>query len=133
MTGVVVATHGVFGKVLLETLGSLLGVPGSFRAVSLEPQEGLEEFLAKVQKALDEVDPQKKGAVMLVDLFGGTPFNVGLRLAQGRSLEMVTGINLAMLIQAASRWEDLDPVSLAQEVQQSAREGIRTSQEIIKK
>ncbi|HVZ80809.1 MAG TPA: PTS sugar transporter subunit IIA [bacterium] len=133
MTGVVVATHGEFGKALLGTLGTILGVPEGFRAVSLEAQEGLEEFLAKVTAALDQVDPGKKGAVLLVDLFGGTPFNVGLRLAQERPLQVVTGINLAMLIQAASRWEDLDPPALAQEVQKSAREGILTSQEIIKK
>jgi PTS system mannose-specific IIA component len=133
MTGVVVATHGEFGKALLAVLGSILGVPEGFRAVSLEAQDSLETFLAKVQEALDQVDPQKTGAVLLVDLFGGTPFNVGLRLAQERPLQVVTGINLAMLIQAASRWEDLDPAGLALEVQKSAREGILTSQEIIKK
>jgi PTS system mannose-specific IIA component len=133
MTGVVVATHGEFGKALLGVLGTILGVPEGFRGVSLEAQDSLETFLAKVQEALDQVDPQKKGAVLLVDLFGGTPFNVGLRLAQERPLQVVTGINLAMLIQAASRWEDLDPAGLAQEVQKSAREGILTSQEIMKK
>ncbi len=133
MTGVVVATHGDFGKSLLEVLGSILGVPEGFRAVSLGSGDSLETFLSKTQEALDQVDPQKKGALLLVDLFGGTPFNVGLRLSQERSLQVVTGINLAMLIQAASRWEDLDPLGLAQEVQKSAREGILTSQEIIKK
>jgi PTS system mannose-specific IIA component len=133
MTGVVVATHGDFGKSLLGVLGTILGIPEGFRAVSLGSEDSLETFLSKVQTSLNEVDPDKKGAVLLVDLFGGTPFNVGLRLSQERPLQVVTGINLAMLIQAASRWEDLDPEALAQEVQKSAREGILTSQEIIKK
>jgi mannose/fructose/sorbose-specific phosphotransferase system IIA component len=133
MIGVVVATHGEFGNVLTATLGLLLGEPEGVRSVALGADETLETFQKKVEEALTAVDPQKKGALMMVDMMGGTPFNVGLRLAQTRPLQVVTGVNLAMLIQVGSNRGEAELETYTREVQKAGRDGIVTSLELLKK
>ena len=55
----------------------------------------METFMAKMEKALQTVDPKGTGALVLVDMLGGTPFNVAVQMAQKRKIEVVTGVNLA--------------------------------------
>jgi PTS system mannose-specific IIA component len=133
MIGVIVATHGEFGLALLATLRMILGETEGIAAIDLVAQDSMESFQAKMEKALDAVDPKGLGALLLVDMLGGTPFNVALRLAQTRKLQVVTGVNLPMLIKAASDREEAQLERLAQDVQAATRESIVTSLELLKK
>src|SRR5262245_17964627 len=98
MIGVVVATHGEFGNVLLATLKGILGEADGMSAVSLESSDSLEAFQTKLEKAVKEADPRGEGVLVLVDMLGGTPFNVAIRLANAGKIQVVTGVNLPMLI-----------------------------------
>jgi PTS system mannose-specific IIA component len=133
MIGVIVATHGEFGLVLLSTLRMILGETEGIAAIDLVSQDSMESFQAKMEKALEAVDPNGSGALLLVDMLGGTPFNVALRLSQTRKLQVVTGVNLPMLIKVASDREETQLERLALEVQAATREGIVTSLELLKK
>jgi|SRR5581483_5696768 len=132
MIGVVVATHGEFGNKLLSTLQMILGEAEGVTSVSLDAQDSMEAFQAKLEKALQTVDPNVTGALVLVDMLGGTPFNVALRISQSRKLQVVTGVNLPMLIKVASHREETDLDQLVPEVQKAARESIVTSVELLK-
>jgi mannose/fructose/sorbose-specific phosphotransferase system IIA component len=133
MIGVIVATHGEFGLVLLSTLRMILGETEGIAAIDLVSQDSMESFQVKMEKALDAVDPKGSGALLLVDMLGGTPFNVALRLSQTRKLQVVTGVNLPMLIKVASDREETQLERLALEVQAATRESIVTSLELLKK
>src|SRR5580692_11111228 len=102
MIGVIVATHGDFGLGLLSTLRMILGETEGITAIDLVSQDSMDSFQAKMEKALETVDSKGTGALILVDMLGGTPFNVALRLAQDRKIQVVTGGNLPMLIKIAS-------------------------------
>jgi len=132
MIGIVVATHGDFGQALLATLKAILGESEGMIAVALEASESLETFQAKLQKAVVEVDPKTEGTLVLVDMLGGTPFNVGLKMAQAApdKVAVVTGVNLPMLITAASHRGAGDLSDLAQEVQVATRGAVVTSVEL---
>jgi PTS system mannose-specific IIA component len=133
MIGVIVATHGEFGLALLSTLRMILGETEAITAIDLLSQDSMESFQVKMEKALETVDPKGMGALVLVDMMGGTPFNVALRLAQTRKLQVVTGVNLPMLIKVASQGDDAELDLLVPEVQGATRESIVTSLELLKK
>jgi PTS system mannose-specific IIA component len=133
MIGVIVATHGEFGLVLLSTLRMIMGETEGIVAIDLVSQDSMESFQSKMEKALETVDPKGSGALVLVDMLGGTPFNVALRLSQTRKLQVVTGVNLPMLIKVASDRDGTQLERLAQDVQAATRESIVTSLELLKK
>lgn len=124
MFGVVIATHGEFGKELVATLQMILGESEGIQALSLLPSESLESFQSKLEEALNKVDSENKGSLVLVDMVGGTPFNVALLAAQTHFLRIVTGVNLPMLIKIATSRDEKDLEVLVQETQKVTRESI---------
>ena len=132
MIGVIVATHGEFGNILLSTLEMILGKTEGIVSVSLLAEDAMEGFQEKLEMALNGVDPSGQGALVLVDMLGGTPFNVAARLAQQKKILILTGVNLPMLIKAASHHESENLEDFAMEVQKSAKESILSSTELFK-
>jgi PTS system mannose-specific IIA component len=133
MIGVIIATHGEFGNALLDTLRMILGDIEGIESLSLLSEDSMETFMAKMDKALNQVDPNAAGALVLVDMLGGTPFNVSVQLAQKRKIEVVTGVNLPMLIKVSSHRDEPDLKFLASEVQKTTRESIVTTLDLFKK
>lgn len=133
MIGVVVATHGEFGNILLSTLRMILGEVEGTASCALLPEDSLDAFRNKMEAAFQSVDPEGKGVLVLVDMLGGTPFNVAVQLAQQRKVQVVTGVSLPMLIKVASHREETDLEGLTREVQQAARESILTSLDLFGK
>jgi len=133
MFGIVVATHGDFGTELVATLKMILGENEGVQSLSLHPSESLESFKEKLEIILKKVDPKNHGALVLVDMVGGTPFNVALLTAQTFKLQIVTGVNLPMLIKVVTSQDDKDLEHLALETQKVAREGVLTSVELLRK
>jgi mannose/fructose/sorbose-specific phosphotransferase system IIA component len=133
MIGVILATHGEFGNDLLATLKMILGEAEGLLSLALEPSDSLETFQGRMEKALQAVDPQGRGTLVLVDMLGGTPFNVAVRLAQDRKVQVVTGVSLPMLIKVASHRDETDLEQLTREVQKAARESVVTTLDLFKK
>ncbi len=133
MIGIVIATHGEFGKELLSTLQMILGETEGVQAVSLQSSDSPENYKQKIEGVLHKVDPKGKGSLLLVDMMGGTPFNVGVLTAQTHKLQIVTGVNLPMLIKAVTTREGADLEKLALETQKVTRESILTTVEMFKK
>jgi mannose PTS system EIIA component len=133
MFGVIVATHGEFGNSLLATLRMILGETPGMLSVPLAPEDSMESFQSKLEKALAAVDPQGNGAIVMVDMLGGTPFNVAFQIAQKKKIQVMTGVNLPMLIKAISNPEETDLDRLVPEIQKTTRESILTSDDLLKK
>jgi mannose PTS system EIIA component len=133
MFGVIVATHGDIGNQLLSTLKMVLGEVEGMASVALGSQDSVETFEEKMAQALEQVDPKGTGTLALVDMLGGTPFNVALRMSLDRPLSVVTGVNLPMLIKIASHRDETNLNEFVQEVQKATRESIVTSTELLKK
>jgi PTS system mannose-specific IIA component len=133
MIGVLIVTHGEFGNALLDTLRMILGETEGMVSVPLLSRDSPENLRMKMEKAVDQVDPKAQGALILVDMLGGTPFNVGIQLATTRNVKVITGVNLPMLIKVVSHREDTDLDALSLDIQQTTREGVVTSVELFKK
>ena len=132
MIGIVVATHGELGRSLAGTLRMILGEIQGLAAVALESSDSLEIFQEKLEKALAEVDPKGEGSFVLVDMLGGTPFNVSFRLSQEKPIQLITGVNLPMLLKAVSHQGDSDIQALAPEVAKAGRDGVIWARDLLK-
>ncbi len=133
MIGVLIATHGEFGTALLDTLKMIIGETEGMVSVPLLSKDSPENLRMKMEKAVDQVDPKAQGALILVDMLGGTPFNVGIQLATTRNVKVITGVNLPMLIKVVSHRDETDLDALSLDIQQSTRDGVVTSVELFKK
>lgn len=116
MVGVVVAAHGGLAEALVAAAEEIVGPLPRLRAISFPPHEGLTEVQARIRTAVDEVD-EGDGVVVLVDLFGGTPANCCLPLLDDGNLDIVTGVNLPMLMRLPAARERLHaPQELARDL-----------------
>lgn len=123
MVGSVIVTHGPLAQALLETARLIVGDLPHVIAVGLEPWEGPSVCNDKVHRAVDEVD-DGDGVIIFADLPGGTPCNVGLTCVADRRVEVVTGVNLSMLVKLRSA--QLAQVPLGETAHQVAAYGTRS-------
>ncbi len=102
LVGVLVVTHGGLGQELVKAAGTIVGGVKHIESVSLGWHDDVEKSKAKIAKAVESVD-RGKGVIILTDMFGGTPSNLSLPLLKKGRLEIITGVNLPMVIKLASQ------------------------------
>lgn len=101
MIGIVLVTHGDLGKELLLATEHVCGEQKQARAISIGPEDDMEQRRAEILQSVVEVD-RGRGTVVLTDMFGGTPSNLALSIMDKARVEVLAGVNLPMLIKLAS-------------------------------
>ncbi len=101
MIGVVVVTHGQLATELVNAAETIVGDLPHFAAVSIGWHEDVEDARAAIVAAIERVK-QPGGVLLATDMFGGTPSNLGITFLREDAVEVVTGVNLPMLIKAAN-------------------------------
>jgi PTS system mannose-specific IIA component len=124
MIGLVVATHGKLGEALLETVSMIVGPPGRACAVSLSREQSPDELRSILDAAIKRLDPEGDGVLVATDMFGGTPANIGMTLFVPGRVELVTGVNLPMLLKFFSYRERCSLADLAGQLRDYARDSI---------
>jgi PTS system mannose-specific IIA component len=99
--GVVVVAHGRLADELVRTTESIVGPLENFTAVSLQGDMEVDKARREIQNAIRNVD-QGKGVLLLTDLFGGTPSNICLSFLEDENVEVLSGVNLPMLVKLPS-------------------------------
>jgi len=100
MIAIVVVTHGRLGEEMVQTLRAVLGTVGQLEAVSTLESDP-EIVKTKIRRTLERVD-DGEGTLILTDMLGDTATNLSLTVAGGARAEVVAGVNMPMLIKAAS-------------------------------
>lgn len=100
-----VCAHGNLSTALVEAAGMIAGVPEGVEAFALQPGMDPFEYRAKIDVFLSEHEGDE--VLLLVDLFGGTPSNMCCSLAMRKGVEVVSGVNLAMLIEIMTMKEQM--------------------------
>ena len=120
----VVVSHGDLGDALIRATEMIAGPTEGLFAVSLLPGESPEGFGGKLATALEGIQGQE--TLVLIDLLGGTPYNVAARQVLKANVECVTGVNLPMLLELVMTREDAASLSeLAEGIAQKGQESIR--------
>ena len=128
--GVVIVTHYQLGQVFLQALRLIVPDAPEFQAVAIEPDQSTDVMREAIDAALTRAD-QGHGVLVLTDMFGGTPSNISLSFLDDRRVEVVTGVNLPMLIKLATLREEKDLEELAVFVKDYGRRNISVAREIL--
>ena len=124
MIGIVIAAHGHLAEELVATAREILGELPSIATCSVDAGAAPDSFQAQIRAAVKSVD-HGKGVIVFADLVGGSPCTQSLSLCQQANIEVVTGVNLPMLLKANTL--RLAPVgSLAELANQLVTYGQRT-------
>lgn len=131
MIGVVLVTHGDFGDRLIEAARMILGEAKACASIGIDVSRPMDVILEELKTVVQELD-SGNGVLILTDMFGGTPTNLSLSFLGAKKLEVITGVNLPMLLKALSS-RDLPLEKLAAEVKSAGRQGIIVAGEVLKR
>ena len=101
MIGVVIVTHGKLAREFRAVLEHVVGPQAQLEAISIGPDDDLDQRRRDMLKALARVD-SGSGVVVLTDMFGGTPSNLAISAMDRSNVEVIAGVNLPMLVKLAS-------------------------------
>jgi PTS system mannose-specific IIA component len=130
MTGVVVVTHYRLGEEFLQALRLIVPDAPEVQAVSVDPKQSVDEMREAIAQALRRADTGE-GVLVLTDMFGGTPSNISLSFLAEHRVEVVTGLNLPMLIKLATMTEKRPLEELAAFIKDYGQRNIRVASEIL--
>lgn len=131
MVGVVLVTHGSFGQALLEAAETVLGPQENCLAIGVDVNKGVDEIMETIRSAIQSVE-NGKGVVALTDLFGGSPTTMSLSLMKSENLEVITGVNLPMVV--ATLQSRAMPLNvLAEKVKDAGQQGIKVAGAMLRK
>jgi len=97
MIGVLIATHGNLGSELIKAAEMIHGSMKLVAHVAVDQDKGVEDIKKEISTGIKKLD-QGQGVLILTDLFGGTPSNLSLSFLKAGKVEVVTGVNLPMLL-----------------------------------
>ena len=130
MIGVVVVTHGQLATELLNATETIVGDLPRFAAVSIGWHEDTEDARGEIAEAVARVR-QDRGVLILTDMFGGTPSNLALTLL-GDGVEVITGVNLPMLIKLAGLADGADLLAVARDIREQGRAAIWVASDLLR-
>jgi PTS system mannose-specific IIA component len=133
MVGVVVVTHCHLAEELIAAAELVVGEGlKQFQPVSIDPKEGSEEIREKIIAAIRKVDGGQ-GVLILTDMYGGTPSNISLSFLEEKKIEVITGVNLPMLLKLATYQNNMDLEALAVFITDYGQRNINLASEVLKK
>jgi PTS system mannose-specific IIA component len=131
--GVVVVTHGQLATELLNAAEMIVGDLPRFVALSIGWHDDVTVAREALERAIERAREDGEVPVLiLTDMFGGTPSNLGLSFLEEGRVEVVTGVNLAMLIKLARTSHHGDLLTLARELVDDGRQAIRVASDLLR-
>lgn len=130
MTGLILVTHAGLAGALLKSAEMIVGSIECCEKVEVGTTDIPDEIMSKVVAAVEKTSGD--GAIIMTDLFGGTPSNMAMSFLKDGQVEVVTGANLPMVVEFCSKRNRLGVSELAAEIQKCGRESIIVAGNLLK-
>ena len=131
MTGALIVTHGNLAYELLNAARQIEADVSGMEAVPLEWNDTVDEAREKIAAALERLGPDR-GVIIFTDMFGGTPSNISLSFLEAGRCEIVTGVNLPMIVKFAMMKEEAkDVATLAHVISEKGSKAIRVASDLL--
>ncbi len=132
MIGAVVVSHGSFATSLIQAAEIIVGKIEGIVAVDMSPAMSMEEIHAAVEAAVRSVD-SGNGVLLMTDMFGGTPSNISLSFLGTHPVEVLTGVNLPMLVKFPYVRQTMPLPELTHHLQECGQRNITIPGDMLKK
>ena len=138
MYSFVFITHGELGKTLLDIASRIMDIDvadrTAFFSIEFSMATELDGMKANLEKTIDSFLGKGEKVIILVDLFGGSPSNIALSLAKKEDVDVISGVNLSMVMYALEhRDDDTDLETTVDGIIRSARQNITGAKQLLKK
>ncbi len=130
MIGGVIVSHGRLAEELLNALTIILGEAPNIEPISIGWYDDVEESKKKINQSLKKVD-QKNGVIIFTDMFGGTPSNLSFSFLTENRIEIITGVNLPMLIKFVSLQRSNNLKDVARKVAEQGKKNIHLASALL--
>ena len=131
MIGLMIITHGNLALELKSAMEHMIGDQNDIEIFSITPEDDIDIQKNKIEEKLKELN-QGKGVIILTDVFGGTPSNLALNFLEPGIIEIMSGVNLPMLIKIC-QLRDKNILEVIQEGKNAAQKYISIASEILSK
>src|SRR4030042_2880635 len=131
MVGILIVSHGRLAEALISSVQFLVGNLQKIRGVSIWPKDKGKEVRDRIQKEIEEVD-DGDGVMILTDVLGGTPTNLSLSFLKEEKIEVVTGVNMPMLLTLSSYRKGRSLREIGKLVKKSGLRGIILAKELLR-
>jgi PTS system mannose-specific IIA component len=130
MIGMILVTHGRLAEEFVHAMEHVVGEQADVATICIGPNDDMEARRREIANAIKRVD-SGSGAVILTDLFGGTPSNLAISLLKRGKTEVIAGINLPMLIRLAGARKDMDLTAAVAAAREAGRNYITVASEYL--
>jgi len=130
MIGIVVITHGRLADELIDVARLIVGSIEAVAGISMAPDEDMEAAQARILEAIKKMD-SGNGVLILTDLFGGTPSNLSLTFLAERRVEVLSGVNLPMLLSLATGRDNKSLEDVAEMAMNAGKKNITLASRIL--
>ena len=129
MVGGVIVSHGQLGEEMIHTAEMIVGHIANLTSVSIDVTTDVESSREQIQQAIHTVN-SGAGVIIFTDMFGGTPSNISLSFLDEAEVEVITGVNLAMLIQLSNLSPDKPFQDIVRLLKTRGQENIHIASEV---
>jgi PTS system mannose-specific IIA component len=129
--GVVVVTHGQLANELVNAAEMIVGDLPQFTAVSIGWHDDVNDAREDIAQAIERVKGDE-GVLLLTDMFGGTPSNLAMTFLEVDRLEVITGVNLPMLIKLAGARKGTNLLAVAKDMREHGRNAIWVASDFLR-
>ncbi len=132
MIGIVIVTHSQLGDALIDAANFIIGTrPEAIVSVSIDLNENAEKLRKKIAEGIKKVD-RKEGVLILTDMFGGTPSNLSYSFLEEGRVEVISGVNLPILIKAVNTRKGMELGKLAVALEAFGKKSISLASGILR-
>lgn len=132
MIGIVVVSHGKLAKELVSATEHVVGPLANFRSISIEVEDNIETRRSQIKETARACDTGR-GVIIITDMFGGTPSNLSISAMGSGKVEVLSGVNLPMLIKLAEVRDQLTLKEAAEVAAEAGRKYINIASELLEK
>ncbi|MCB1045246.1 MAG: PTS sugar transporter subunit IIA [Acidobacteria bacterium] len=129
MIGTLIVSHGNVAKAMIEATQHIIGRSDFVDFYCVGWEETIQEAESKVNQKIAELD-MGDGVLLLTDMFGGTPTNVALSYSGDSKIEVITGVNLPMIMKAMTLSPDVSLYQAARQLKEQAQKAIYLTSEL---
>jgi len=132
MSGVLIVTHGRLGEELIKAAELIRGELTGVISIAVDSRKSMETLKKEITAAIKKAD-SGNGVLILTDLFGGTPSNISLSFLKKGAVEVVTGVNLPMLLKITESRNRSSLADFSNCIKEYGKKNIRLASEILSK